>query len=228
MVVVQLSTRDRRTCFQPSDPDHNVATYLESRDPDGRYASFDYCFNYFQTFRERKATKCLVAPEVLESACMSLGFYLASWGMLRGSTYLLQRSARHLAPVIQVIADAPDEAWEIDVDTYSRSGVLDLMDGLERDLQAALRRPSSDTLITKILLGVFGCVPAFDTNFKKGSGLSTYGRSALLRVEDFYLRNASLIDQQRIFTLDFLTGEETSRLYPRAKVIDMIFFVEGA
>jgi hypothetical protein len=223
-----VTVRQSRPCLQPHNPGRNVATYLESRDPDGRYASFDYCYNFFQAFREQDATKRLLAQEVLESACMSLGFYLASWGMLRGSTYLLQRSARHLVPVIKVIADAPDEAWEIDADAYSRPGVMDLMEGLERDLRIALRRPSSDTLITKILLGVFGCVPAFDTNFKKGSGLSIYGRSALLRLEEFYVRNASVIESHRIFTLDFLTGEETDRRYPRAKVIDMVFFVEGA
>jgi hypothetical protein len=37
-----------------------------------------------------------------------------------------------------------------------------------------------------------------------------------------------VIDGHRIPTLDFDTGRSTSRLYSRAKVIDMIFFVEGS
>jgi len=36
-----------------------------------------------------------------------------------------------------------------------------------------------------------------------------------------------VIDGNRIATLDFDTGRPTSRLYSRAKVIDMTFFVEG-
>ena len=30
----------------------NLRRYLEGRNPNERYASFDYCFNYFQSFRE--------------------------------------------------------------------------------------------------------------------------------------------------------------------------------
>jgi hypothetical protein len=30
----------------------NVATYLGDRNPESRYASFDYCFNYFRSFHE--------------------------------------------------------------------------------------------------------------------------------------------------------------------------------
>jgi hypothetical protein len=37
-----------------------------------------------------------------------------------------------------------------------------------------------------------------------------------------------LIDRHRTPTLDFDTGMPTNRRYTRAKVIDMIFFVEGA
>lgn len=36
----------------------------------------------------------------MEVSCLHLGFYLASWGMLRGSSDLLQRSARHLVPLM--------------------------------------------------------------------------------------------------------------------------------
>ena len=36
-----------------------------------------------------------------------------------------------------------------------------------------------------------------------------------------------MIDRNRVSTLDFHTGEPTNRRYSRAKVIDMIFFIEG-
>ena len=55
-------------------------------------------------------------------SCLQLGFYLASWGMLRGSSTLLRKSARHYEPVIDVIdviAAAPAEVWDVDADRYS-------------------------------------------------------------------------------------------------------------
>jgi len=89
----------------------------------------------------------------------------------------------------------------------------------------------SDTLLTKIMLGVFGCVPAFDINFRracKPEGLvATFGSGALRRIESFYRNNRSLIEAQRLPTLDFTSGGETQRRYTRAKIIDMAFFIEG-
>lgn len=41
--------------------------------------------------------------------------------MYRGSADLLQRSARHLGPVIDVIAAADPRLWEIDADNYTDS-----------------------------------------------------------------------------------------------------------
>lgn len=45
--------------------------------------------------------------------------------------------------------------------------------------------------------------------------------------EEFYRANAATIDRLRQPTLDFTTGEPTARLYTRAKVVDMIFVIEG-
>ncbi len=49
----------------------------------------------------------------------------------------------------------------------------------------------------------------------------------LQRVGEFYQSNADVIERHRVPTIDFETGKETQRRYTRAKVIDMIFFVEG-
>jgi hypothetical protein len=73
-----------------------------------------------------------------------------------------------------------------------------------------------------------GCVPAFDRNFNQGFRCSTFGAKALRRLAQFYRRHADVIDSHREPTIDFDTGAATARRYTRAKVIDMIFFVEGA
>jgi hypothetical protein len=213
------------------DLEINIKKYLdgdadsEGRHPDARYASFDYCFNYFQSFREAGEHAALATPANLQLSCLHLGFYLASWGMLRGSAELLQKSARHLARIVEVIADADASLWEIDAHCYTEGNIQRLLDTVRTFRQS--QPGMSDILVTKIMLGVFGNVPAFDTNFKNGFGVATFGPKALRKIAGCYQEHAKVIDRYRIPTLDFVTGEHTQRSYTRAKVIDMAFFVEG-
>ena len=212
--------------WESVDIETNLGAYLKDRRPMHRYTSFDYCFNYFQARREEGRIPSPAVGVELEVACLQLGFYLASWGMYRGSAVLLQRSVAHLAPVIDVIARAPTEAWELDADGYTREGCRSLLD-LGAQIRAAFPEGATDTLVTKIMLGVFGSVPAFDTNFKTGFGVSAFGESALMRISRFYRENADVIARHRVPTLEFETGAASNHRYTRAKVIDMIFFVEG-
>jgi hypothetical protein len=209
----------------------NITKYLDGaagsdgRTPDARYASFDYCFNYFQSFREAGKVRAIAEPDNIQLSCLHLGFYLASWGMLRGSAELLQKSARHLFPIIEVIAGAEGPLWEIDAHCYTEPNIRQLLDAGRTFRQA--QPGMSDILVTKIMLGVFGNVPAFDTNFKKGFQVSTFGPKALRKIGAFYEEHATVIDRYRVPTLEFVSGEPTSRKYTRAKVIDMAFFIEG-
>lgn len=209
------------------DIEANLAVYLAARSPTDRYASFDYCFNYFQSHAERGQTAEIAEGPRMEISCLQLGFYLASWGMYRGSALRLQRSLAYLAPAVAVIATSPPELWSADADDYSDETCSLIFDVGHR-LRAAFPEGASDTLITKVMLGVFGCVPAFDSYFKRGFGVSEFNRSAFGRLGQFYDENAEVIERNRVPTLEFATGTDTARRYSRAKVIDMIFFVEGA
>ena len=211
--------------------DESITKYLDGavgsdgRKPDARYSSFDYCFNYFQSFREAGNVGALAEPENIELSCLHLGFYLASWGMLRGSAELLQKSARHLIPVVELIAGADTTLWEIDAHCYTEPNIRRLLESGRTFRQA--HPGMSDILVTKIMLGVFGNVPAFDTNFRKGFKVATFGPKALRKISSFYEENYLVIDRYRTSTLDFVSGQPTSRKYTRAKVIDMAFFIEG-
>jgi len=200
-------------------------TGLDGRKPDARYASFDYCFNYFQSFREARNVGAIAEPENVQVSCLHLAFYLASWGMLRGSAELLQKSARHLVPAIKLIASADATLWEIDAHCYTEANIRQILDTghIFRHAYPGM----SDILVTKVMLGVFGNVPAFDTNFKNGFQVATFGPKALRKIGAFYGENSTVIDRFRVPTLDFVSGEVTSRKYTRAKVIDMAFFIEG-
>ena len=133
--------------------------------------------------------------------------------------------ARHLIPAIELIAGADTVLWDIDAHCYTESNIWQL---LKMGRSFLVKYPSmSDILVTKIMLGVFGNVPAFDSNFKKGFRVATFGPKALRKIGAFYEEHRMVIDRYQTPTLDFVSGKTTSRKYTRCKVIDMAFFIEG-
>jgi hypothetical protein len=190
-------------------------------------------FNYFQSFREQGRVEEIAAPENMQLSCVHLGFYLASWGMFRSSV-VRGRSVRQFKPVIELIAKSPRDAWEIDANAYSAEACVVLM-ATASEIKDSLGFPPgtqpTSTLATKIMLGVFGNVPAFDRRVRAGlktDGLvGRFGLRALQAIGGYYQQNADLIERERLRTLDFETGDHTQRKYTRAKVIDMIFYVKG-
>jgi hypothetical protein len=208
------------------DIGRNLKEYLGDRKPSARYSSFDYCFNYFQSHRESGGLPDLIHGEALQLSCLHLGFFLASRGMLRGSSDLLRRSVRIFVPVVETLLSAPAELWILDADGYSEQAVSAILE-FAGTLRRSLHDGASDILVTKMMLGTMGCVPAFDTNFKKGFRVATFSRKSLRRIGQFYRDNAEVIEAHREATLDFDTGMPTERRYTRAKIIDMIFFIEG-
>ena len=217
------------------DIEENISLYLNGfhknlgRQPEERYSSFDYCYNYFQEFYEKQKIIELANSDNLQISCLQIGFYLASWGMYRGSSFLLQKSLKHLERLIKLISKLSSTYWEIDVDSYTDANIsflIDLSNSMRNSLGDTDDYPR-DTLITKIMLGVFGNVPAYDDNFTKGFGIRVFGKKTLYDIKDFYLSNKNAIDEIKIPTLDFLSGKPTNRFYTKAKIIDMLGFVEG-
>jgi len=193
-----------------------------------RYASFDYCFNYFRTTEDLKKD--------VEKSCLTLGFYLASWGMFRGSSFLVQKSAKYFEPTIHYISELDYSIGEIDVDNYTDRNIhtiIDVYNGIKD--RVIIDRKTDLTLVSKILLGVFGFIPAFDTYFtaafrKICDGQCNFRRvdtQSLTVIKDFYDINRTQIDNlsHQIFTTDFITGQKTTINYPKAKIIDMYGFI---
>ena len=207
------------------DIEGNVKAFLVGRAPGARYASFDYCYNYFQGAREAGETEHLADEDRLLLSCLHLGFYLASWGMLRGSSDLLQRSVQEFVAVVEQIFSEPASTW--DLETLSLTDTADDVLGLSRRIQDTFSIGASDILLTKTMLGVFGCVPSSDRYFRKGFGCHTLCKRVLTRIGTYYDDNQAEVDAVKICTLDFATGLDTKRCYPKSKIIDMIFFQKG-
>ncbi|MEK7664769.1 MAG: hypothetical protein AAB361_01360, partial [Patescibacteria group bacterium] len=64
----------------------------------------------------------------------------------------------------------------------------------------------SDTLITKIMLGVFANVPAFDKYFRKSFKIHSFNKKSLLKIKNFYEKNKDVFNSFKIYTFDFLTS----------------------
>jgi hypothetical protein len=196
------------------------------RDPTSRSTSYDHCFNYFQSFREAGKVPDLSSEEFRQVSCLQLGFYLASWGMFRGSSELHERNAAALVPVVELIACSPDTLWQVDVEQYGDQCVIGNIMSFKKQLQKAVPGGHSDVLTSKIMLGVFGCVPAFDRYFKIGSGLTSFSEKSLQRIFEYHNENAVTVRGLRVNSLDFF-GNATRFRYSRAKIIDIIFYETG-
>lgn len=60
----------------------------------GRYRSWEHCYSYFIKGRSSKEID-------YDYLSLQLAFYLASWGMYRGSSFLLQKDYKVHIPVVK-------------------------------------------------------------------------------------------------------------------------------
>ncbi len=213
-----------------NDINHYVSKFKKENSATERYASFDFCFNLFQSGEFKKD---------IEKSCYGLGFYLASWGMLRGSSFLLNKSAKHYEKLILHFASLNEKYWEIDLDTPIDDYVCGVIDLYEQTREKITPSPNTThiTLVTKILLGVFGCVPAYDTffiktfsNIYKGQcAFSSVNKKSLQFLKEFYELNKIEINNisSNTYTLDFYSGQPSLRNYTKAKIVDMYGFSKG-
>ena len=218
----------------------NVERFLcvDAGDPvpaTGRGRSWDFCFNYFQDHPE--------PTRDLELSCLQLGYYLASWGMLRGSSYLARETnVSHYVQAVEMIEAANPGLRGIDADHYHESDVRALLLKTYSDLRQVLlpRGGRAVTLVSKVMLGVWGVLPSFDIYLIKGfrrladtpaerSAFNQPSHRSLTLLGEFYLTHAAEIDRltRRFTTVDFSTRHPTERHLTQAKVIDMFGFQSG-
>lgn len=185
------------------------------------------------TRNENKNLNELASDKNIQLSCLQLGFYLASWGMMRGSCFILQKSVENYRKLIITISKVEPKLWEIDVDNYDDKNIGLLIDCKNKIINAlgSNNARTWDTLVTKIMLGVFANVPAYDGYFKKflkGQGYcQTFNEESLGKIKEFFKENKKVLDLYQIPTLDFKTGKETDLVYTKAKLVDMYGFMDG-
>lgn len=143
-------------------------------DENGRYRSWEHCYSYF--------IKARGSQEIdYDYLSLQLAFYLASWGMYRGSSFLLQKDYKvHIPVVKELLNEKYDVLAGIDCIGFKDDSNQKLLQDINSFLEQyydkirhkvkgqELKNQLSFTLITKILMGTLGCVPAYDRYFIAG------------------------------------------------------------
>jgi len=213
---------------------------LMSLDPNGRFASFEHFHKAFlKAYREKN-------PDVV-GLTLHLFAFLASWGMLRGSTFSLEKDYLFHKPIVDILLDkkyfhlidiSAEDITEKDIDLIfdldKRISDYYMGQFFYEDFDGETGTPCrinisnvSATLTTKILMGSFACVPAYDNNFviglrmdKKIRGI--FNKESLKELLQFYNDNKSEIDIQ------VRKCEQQRRMrYSEMKILDMYFWEKG-
>lgn len=224
-------------CSKPTiDVDFIIAKakayyYDLANDKNGRYISWEHCFSHFTKYRGK-----LLDEETLDILCLHLSFYLASWGMYRGSSFLIQKDYRvHKDVAIELFKDTYSALWSASCKILMEYKNLVLIFQLAKKIEDIYidkrsnidnRSSVSDILITKILMGTLGCVPAYDRFFIEGIrqykvASGTFNSESIRSLADFYLKNNDKFENIRLEISSH--GLE----YPPMKIIDMSFWEIG-
>lgn len=192
-----------------------------------RYLSWDNCFNAFASN----------IPN--ETKVLHLAFYLASWGMYRGSSGLLQKNHTIHNQTVEILTSAKYSTLQCHQGNEVNSSSIPLILDLKKELadhygKLTFKRGentatinATDTLTSKIILGTLGCVPAYDRYFLLGIKEK--------QLQNRYFDKASLTELfnyigengKEILQAQAEIKQATQKHYPVMKILDMHFWQIG-
>lgn len=205
------------------------------KDRNHRYRSWEHCYNFFIDGNNN-------IQYDTEKASLHLAFYLASWGMYRGSSYLLQKDFYiHEDLIKKVILDdkyEPLKKWDFNSDDENKKNI-ELLFELNQDIKQYYRdkiqkvngndfvASVSDVLSTKIIMGTFGCVPAYDRFFI--AGLKSHNKTFGFTFNKKSFNNLIKFYHDNEENIDYLSNELKvyNTQYPVMKILDMYFWQLG-
>ncbi len=206
-----------------------IKQYIDiAKDQYSRYHSWDRCREAFTT----------VNPNSYQA--LELGFYLASWGMYRGSGGILQRNHLVHQGTVDVFYAGNYDHLKCspghEVSEAQIPSILDLRDAIAKEYEKIQFKrgnnplkpiSATDTLTSKVMLGTFGCVPAYDGFFIRGLielnlAKRRFNIEGLAEIFQFYEQN-----QEEIQACATLIQQNTGKHYPVMKIIDMYFWQVG-
>lgn len=207
---------------------NGIDDYLKqtNSDPEHRFTSWNHCFYAFQTEND---------TDIL---ALHLAFYLASWGMYRGSGSLLQKNYKvHVGAVaiIKKYQHLQCKHNEFDVSEGHIDDIIKLKNELKEYYQKQfyikegekLLISPTDTLLSKIILGTLGCLPALDRYFIEG--LKKHNIS-MPKITIKGLEQLFMFIEENNIEIEEIRKEYLSKsnvYYPTMKIVDMFFWQRG-
>ena len=231
--VQQYKVQQQTVTMSVEKATHLIRDYFNKtvKDKHGRYMSWRHCYKAFSENRN------ITDEQTVDYLALHLAFYLASWGMYRGSSFLLQKDYKVHIPIVKIIQKGKyNSLFGISAEDLCKKSNLDLLDEIATRIRGcyAEERPSvdgvvnhaTDTLITKILLGTLGCVPAYDRYYvqsikKHHISSGNFNRNSVYCVAKFYCDN--LKDFEKLRCELNKCGME----YPPMKLMDMCFWQDA-
>lgn len=193
-----------------------------------RYKSWEHCYRYFHECKKKDS----------EHGALQLAFYLASWGMYRGSSYLLWKDYKIHCELIENIYRERSKIHDYseENDDSNAEYILSLVDIIREYYKERITSVNgeprtvraSNTLATKIILGFNGLVPAFDRFFMDGLKLTagfdrhTANSTTLKQIFAFYRKNGAEFDKAAKHI-----ESHGGIAYPPMKMVDMYFWQIG-
>jgi len=212
-----------------------IKTYLSliKKDKFPRYKSWDNCYNAFSEN---------LSPEIY---ALHLGFYLASWGMYRGSTGLLQTNHQIHAGAVKILFSDDFKTLKLDSSKKMSKDLIPLLrgsipliimlktelskyyNGISYTKEKRKNISSTDTLLSKILLGTIACVPAYDGYYVNGLKVMEIKESKFDGISLNKLFDFIEINFEEIEHVQKLIMQEMGFHYPLMKIMDMHFWQIG-
>jgi len=192
--------------------------------------SWDQCYLYFNGMPTNPSV------DIRDQAALRLAFYLASWGMYRGSSFLPKYNYTIHNACIDLLLQPKFEllrqpGFDLELGSSHSGLIMELVTAIRESYRPfapeSEERQASDTLVTKIILGTYACLPACDRYFIRGFKRDGYtysyaGEPFVERILGIRAKNEELL--LKLQTL-FLT--ETGMRYPAMKLLDMYFWQLG-
>jgi len=177
-----------------------------------RYNSWNHCYRAFGTLEDEKLLS------------LHLAFYLASWGMYRGSSKLLERDYLVHIDAVKIIKKYGylGCSFEHEVALHNLESILNLIQELSSYYKTTHDVIPTDILISKIILGTLGCLPAFDRFFIDGVKIKGQTFKTLKRKSIKDLFQFVEVNQIKLKSIKQLYPQ-----YPIMKIVDMYFWQIG-
>lgn len=183
----------------------------------------------------------------VDNLSLHLAFYLASWGMYRGSSFLLQYDYTiHTSVVKEILKSEYSTLFGLECKELNNEQTSSLLKKLNSEIstiynpfrlelkETEVTQDISNILVSKVLLGTLGCVPAYDRFFvdavkKNKVTTGNYNIASLQKLIKFYEEHQEKLENLRSeFLIKYeFDGEEKTLDYPQMKLLDIGFWKIG-